>query len=58
MDRFRTKRMEGASGSNLDTPRSRPPKNFQLVFVQVEIFGKTSGAADAQEFCLGTWYVE
>ena len=40
------------------TPRSPSthPKVFELVFVQLEIFGKTSGAAGAEECFPGTLY--
>ena len=57
----------GVAWSNLDTQPVRkllgawragggggPPRIVKLVFVQIEILGKTSGAAGAEEFFLGT----
>ena len=45
-------------GVRISTPNppSRPPTVFELVFVQLEIFGKAIGTAGAQEFFPGTWY--
>ena len=51
----------GAAGSNQPPPWPPPPpppdtKVFKHVFLQIEIFGKTSGATGAKYFFPHTWY--